>query len=222
MNTHKDTFSQYSSDHLLQKRALGDELSDEAHKAIEEIFAERGELLPARPTKPVIIEKSQHANAKSQSTFKTIILLAFAMVAMGAANAIAKTWIGVVVTIGVIGYLVFEWLRKSTLTDEQKALEEDEDAAEKHGLNDLMIAAANGDVIRVNELIDYGIDVNKRNQSGATALMYAARNGHSSVVNALISAGADRLAKTHEGSTAASIARKSGYSAVAARIEDVN
>lgn len=48
MDALKDYYSQYSSEYLLERRALGPELSDEAHGAIERIFEERGEHLPLR------------------------------------------------------------------------------------------------------------------------------------------------------------------------------
>lgn len=48
MSALKDYYSQYRSEYLLERRALGAELSDEAHRAIEQVFEERGEHLPLR------------------------------------------------------------------------------------------------------------------------------------------------------------------------------
>lgn len=55
MNSYHHAFSQRRSDYLLERRALGDGLSDEAYEAIEALFAERGEALPARPLAPRIV-----------------------------------------------------------------------------------------------------------------------------------------------------------------------
>jgi len=54
-----------------------------------------------------------------------------------------------------------------------------------------MIAAENGELIRVRALLQEGVDVNARSNSGHTALMLAANAGHLEVVKALLSARAD-------------------------------
>ena len=53
MDDFKKQFSGLTSEYLLQLRTRGDKFPDEAHRAIEEIFAERGEHLPAKPKTPV-------------------------------------------------------------------------------------------------------------------------------------------------------------------------
>lgn len=57
--------------------------------------------------------------------------------------------------------------------------------------NQLMIAAENGDLNRVREQLERGVNVNARSQSGHTALMLAAAAGHLEVVKALLNAKAD-------------------------------
>lgn len=59
------------------------------------------------------------------------------------------------------------------------------------GCNQLMIAAENGDLNRVREQLEKGVDVNARSQGGHTALMLAAAAGHLEVVKALLNAKAD-------------------------------
>lgn len=64
------------------------------------------------------------------------------------------------------------------------------------GCNPLMIAAENGELTRVRELLGKGADVNARS-SGYTALMLAAAAGHLEVVKALLNAGADANVRTY-------------------------
>ena len=59
------------------------------------------------------------------------------------------------------------------------------------GCNQLMIASENGDLNRVREQLEKGVDVNARSQGGHTALMLAAAAGQLEVVKALLNAKAD-------------------------------
>lgn len=54
-----------------------------------------------------------------------------------------------------------------------------------------MIASENGDLNRVREQLEKGVDVNARSDTGHTALMLAAFAGNLEVVNALLNAKAD-------------------------------
>ena len=71
------------------------------------------------------------------------------------------------------------------LTDKHKSI------CNSIGCNQLMIAAENGDLNRVREQLEKGVDVNARSQSGHTALILAAAAGHLAVVQALLNAKAD-------------------------------
>ena len=122
-------------------------------------------------------------------------------------------------TVCIVVYFVFDWLRKGALTPDQRKAEEDESKAGEQGLNELMISSANGNLTRVKEIVTFGIDVNARSNSGATALMYAARNNHLPVVECLLSAGADINASSTKGSTATTIAKKSGHSELVVYLE---
>ncbi len=204
MNRYKEAFSKYTSEHLLEKRALGDELTDEAHEAIEEIFAERGEVLPARPTQPINIK------ARRKSTHsKTQIALSWLGIAVVVvvAKALAHTWLGVLLSVVFVGYLIFDWLRKRGLNEDELTAEQYEKDIENNALNELMVACAEGNVGRAKELIEYGTDVDLRSLNGSTALMYAARNNHIEVVKLLVNAGANVAAMNDKKSTALSIAK---------------
>jgi ankyrin repeat protein len=62
-------------------------------------------------------------------------------------------------------------------------------------------AAKEGDLPKVNSLVEGGADVNVRTGTGATPLHFAADRGHIDVVELLISKGADVNAKTKTGFT---------------------
>jgi hypothetical protein len=215
LSDHKQLFAGYDSQYLLQKRALGDELSDEAHKAIEEIFAERGEELPPRPQKPIVIDQASAFERPKDRSLRVVISIALFLAAAILAKMTAQSWIGLAVAVCCVIYLGMEWLRKETLTPEQREAEK----AGALGLNELMIAAADGDLVRVQELIAFGVDLDAKSSSGTTALMNAARNNRLQVVEILVAAGADVTAKSVKGSSALTIAKNSGHQELAAYLE---
>lgn len=218
MNNFKEQFSHLTSEYLLQLRARGDGLSDEAHQAIEEIFTERGERLPARPKTSIFIANS-HTSASGAGIFRSAGLIIIALIGMGVANALAHTWIGILITIGVVIYFITNWFRRQNLTPAERAREDDKKKAEKEGLTEIMVCAANGNLERIRELLEYGGDVNTKSLSGTTALMYAARNNHPVIVDFLLAAGADPKLKSDKNSTAMDIAKKLGHLEIVERLE---
>lgn len=214
MNNFKETFSQYTSDHLLEKRALGNELAIEAHLAIEEIFAERGEFLPPRPIKPVNLKLTiQPKNTKFSKTIQIIGVLLAMVFATTVAKLTPKPW-GFLIAGAWICYFLIYWIRKNSLTDEQATKEEDDKRAEEEGILELMLVSANGDLARVIELLNFGADVNARSNNNSTALMFASRNNYLDIVKLLVKNGADINAKNDKGSTAISIANAYGHQSV--------
>lgn len=59
-----------------------------------------------------------------------------------------------------------------------------------------------GDVVRVEEALKGGVDVNSAGMDGMTALMHASSNGHSEVVKCLLDRGADSSLADEDGDTA--------------------
>jgi hypothetical protein len=220
MNTYKEMFADYASEDLLQKRALGDELADAAHSAIEEIFAERGEHLPPRPAKPVFLADPvvPGTNALFTPTNMAFFFIAPALLA-GAATLLMNAWVGVLAAVAVGLFFVAKWLHRRGMTSEQRAAGDLARKAERDNLSELMMSAANGDLARAKELVSFGADVNARSPSGTTALMYASRNNHAEVVRFLVSSGAHIKAALRNGSTASSIARKFGHDELATYLE---
>lgn len=86
----------------------------------------------------------------------------------------------------------------------------------------LILAARDGDVALVGELLDGGADVNARLADGWTALMVAALHNHLDLADFLLRMGADPRAKTVTGWTALSIAARKGYTEIARLITDFN
>jgi hypothetical protein len=216
VNRYKSEFQKYESQVLLQKRALGDELNDEAHIAIEEIFAERGEPLPPRPLSPVIVESRN----KGDATLKVVGGFLFFFLAATAAKVVTNSWLLFPVVVLYAAYFIFKLLRKSTLSPEQREEEDIEQKAKDEALTELMITAAKGNTERVKELLAYGADVNAKSSSGTTALMYAARNNQTDVVQHLLSAGANINDRSKKGASALSLAEKFGHLDLCQKLKD--
>jgi hypothetical protein len=219
MSDLKERFSRLTSEYLLELRARGDGLSDEAHQTIEAIFAERGEHLPARPKEPIVIDNNAGAETNIGRFFKSAALIILALFVLGMAKQLAHTWIGVLITIGVVIYVIANWVRRQNLAPAEREREANEKEANDECLTEIMTCAANGNLERVRELVEYGADVNATSLSGNTALMYAARNNHLAIVEYLLAAGADARVKSDKKSTAADIARRFGHLDIVAILE---
>lgn len=213
MNDYKANFQNCSSEYLIQKRALGSELADAAHQAIEEIFKERGETLPPKPTKPIDVVEIQRDQKRRGGGDKFLGIVAIVL-AMVVAKTLS-TMFGLIILVGYAIYWVFNWVRKRGLTEEERASEHEAQQIEEEGLTELMVCAANGDVQRVNELVAYGADVDKTSLKGSTALIYAARNNQMESVKTLLTAGANVTIKTDKGDTALQIAQRFGHNEIA-------
>jgi uncharacterized protein len=204
MNAYKQQFTNLTSDYLLQKRAMGSELADEAHAAIEEIFAERGERLPPRPSAP--IESSEEVPSRYTLTFVVGIVLA--LIAAAVLRAALHTSIGfVVLGIGLVAWEALSRLRPKATTSSPEDVRAQ---AQEQGLTEVMTCAAEGNTHRIKELLAYGQDINAKSPAGTTALMYAARNNHVDCIQFLLASGADPSAVSKKGFNALSLAEKFG------------
>ncbi len=101
------------------------------------------------------------------------------------------------------------------MSEEELREEDNKKRISEDGVTDLMLMAAEGNLGRVQELVNYGASVNERSYTGSTALMYAARNGRKDVIEYLLTVGANKSITTDKGSTAQSIAEKNGHPEIA-------
>jgi hypothetical protein len=215
VNSFVNNFKNYSTEYLLGRRALGEELSYEAHQAIEEILVERGVTFPPIPKETIDINKSGFFGGKNKkSSMVTAILIAdliLLFIANGVGNYLAKTSIGfyffVISLILWVCYFVFEYLRRLNLNEEQKEEEEKLKKIDTDEISDLMLASAEGNLERVIDLISYGANINAVSRNGSTALMYASKNGHLMIVKLLLEKGANKEIINHRGSTALSLSK---------------
>ena len=84
----------------------------------------------------------------------------------------------------------------------------------------LIVAAREGKIERVEKLLAKGADVNAGDIAGQTALMYAAGEGHSEIAEFLIEQGANVDVKNKAGRTALMIAETLGHSEIARLLKE--
>jgi hypothetical protein len=209
MNSLVKDFENYSSQYLLGRRALGEELTDEAHQAIEIVLNQRGVKFPPKPKSSIDVSKENFIGRTKKSPFEMSMKFAVGVIILFVTKAFAKTLahtiFGFLFLIFWIAYCVFEFFRKANQSTEEKEMESKVKKIEEDGVSDLMLASAEGNLERVKDLIAYGADVNATSNNGSTSLMYAARNNHLNIVQFLIENGADENIKNEKKSTALSI-----------------
>lgn len=217
MRNIKETLSQYTNEALIERRALGDQLSEEAHQAIEDIFNERGQILPPRPMAPIMHVKDRKVD---RGFFEKTGWLIVAGGVLVVSKALAHTWLGIPLSLLILLVWGISKIRKRTFSKEEAKEDKDIEAPCQEGLTDLMVASAEGDIQRAEDLINYGADVNAKSLSGSTPLMYAARNNNSKIIELLLKHGADRGLANLNNSTALSIAQNfKQYDAIAILVE---
>ena len=79
---------------------------------------------------------------------------------------------------------------------------------------DLIVAAANGNIQRVQELLEYGADINIKNYDGDTVLIEASYRGYTEIVRLLLEKGADPNIKNRFEQTALMMASTRGYTKI--------
>ena len=210
----RDEYEKYSSEHLLTLRARGEELVPEAHEIIEEVFRIRGETLPPPPARPITDEVDP---AVRQSLALKLVLGVALIVGGQVLIQITKSSqaIGIPVTLACLGYLWWDWQRKSRLVSKQRARLDAQKRIGTAGFTELMFCAADGDLARASDLLNYGARANAQDDNGASALHYAAREGQRQIVELLLSRGADRTLRTKAGKTAIEYAVAEGHAEIA-------
>ena len=85
------------------------------------------------------------------------------------------------------------------------------ESADSEGRDELLLAAARGEVDLLSALIDIGADLAATDNQGRTALMWAALEGQAEAAEVLVSRGAEMDAKDPDGGTALSWAADRGH-----------
>jgi hypothetical protein len=224
----KQQYSDCTSEYLLELRARGDLMVPNAQRAVEELLSERGEIVPPIPSRPVVLKKGDlvsHSRGKpnSSSLLDGLVIAILMIFTMTFAKMFAHTrlgfFIGVLIWVCAIPFFFYRAVQRAAMSPEESAKEVEREKAEEEGLTEMMIAAANGDLTRVKELMQYGANVNVVSKNGGTPLMFAARNGHASIVEFLLAVGADQDRKSDAGRTALDIARSLGYFEIVTLLE---
>ena len=77
------------------------------------------------------------------------------------------------------------------------------------GSTQLNLAISKGDLAKVQQLAELGVDLNQRDERGTTPLMYAIMYKQTEIVNYLLKKGADFRAKDNNGFSVSDFAEKS-------------
>lgn len=216
---------------LLARRAEGDRYLPEAQAAIAAELTSRGLTPPPLPQAPIEAKAlSPEKRVRTLTAASIAVLVASLVLANGLVGVLATNpvWHAAASAICIL-LLFIQWSRSSAENKEvtpeeaeQKRLKARE-AAKKRvghgGYSELMFAAADGDLARVKQLLQYGAEVNGQDSKGGTPLMYAAMNGHREVVEFLLELGADRKLRSSAGLSAADYARKGGFTQLHALLE---
>ena len=92
---------------------------------------------------------------------------------------------------------------------------EAEDRLKDNPSSELLLAARNGNVVRVIQSLDLGADVNAQSENnGYTPLIWASSRGHTETVRLLLEAGADVNLTANDGQTALMRAADYGHAEV--------
>lgn len=217
MKSVKDEYREYTSEYLLELRARGEHLSQERHKLIEEVFAERNEKLPNIPLKPIFHTKQQAKRNASKTSIKYKViffiglLLSFAIV--GVISQYAKILPELKLALIVITVFIVIYLISS-----KKSIFEDSDKSDE--FTPLILCSINGDLNAARELIALGADIDELSSKGNTALIYAVRNNHLDLVKLFLENGANKGIISSRNLTAHQTAVKHSFNEIANYIEN--
>jgi hypothetical protein len=205
-------FVNFETDYLITLRARGEELNEEAHAAIEKIASERGEKLPPKPNHfmDIKIEYGKKKESKFLNGTGNVLLVIFALIGgeIGREFIEESPLVGLLISMPIVAFFGYKFLKRK-INKEEKAKYEKQKEIENKGLTELMVCAADGELDKLRDLVNYKkVDLNRTCFGGSTALMYAVRNNHFEIAKILIENGADISVKNRSSQTALSIAQK--------------
>lgn len=210
----KAEYDSYTSEHLLQLRARGDGLVDEAHAAIEEVLTSRDESVPPRPK--LAVDTQGQTQSKGQWIQSLIAGIFFMCVAAFLMQVLKGSGlVGGLLSLIIAAFFLVRWIKNRNLAPELRAKKQAFARIGEEGFTELMFYAAEGDIDRVRDLINYSGKVNAQDKKGGNALIYASKNGHIEVVKFLLMSGAKVDLRTKNGLSALDIAKKSEHPEIA-------
>jgi len=193
---------------LMEKRGLGPKLSASTHQRIEQELLRRGmENIPPIPSLPVVLDKPLSATRfKKVFIFLIIFFTTTIISAFVRAGGLAMSMIFLSICI-----TAFFLLRNPNKNERSQALIN----GQAHGVTELMLVAADGDIPRARDLLNYGVAIDDATKSGLTALMYASANGQQEMCSLLLEYKADKKRCSKSGKSPADIAREKGHLSLA-------
>lgn len=200
---------QYSDEYLLESHSNGRPLAGQGPDEVATELARRGVKVDSLGKGSSVFAQYELPDTPLRRGISKIGLFIGSVVLASLITQIfASAYIGRVLSVALLVVAGIAWLLNlvSRYSEKDKAKQDEV----KLGLSPLMLAAADGDIQLVQQLIATGADVNETTKDGTTALMYAARNSHAQVIHLLIAANANLNAKSKSSSTALSIAERFG------------
>jgi hypothetical protein len=196
-------------------------LTDEAHAAIEELLANRGVQVPPRPKQPILPDEPRRGESKSGLVYLLttpvgliaglIAVLFLVWLLFELTAFLVRNWIvGASLLVLLGSFTIVWWVMKPKRSDEYRARQRLSKQVGKHGFTELMFYAAEGEVERVRDLVNYGAHMDAQDSLGATALIYATTREQVAVVRLLLSLGANRSLTTVRWETALDCAERLG------------
>jgi len=201
---------------LLDQRSRASKYNSATHAAIESEMRRRG-----MPVPPIPFAAADVRPLRGWKFAVLFIVLAMIINFVGelSARAVSKEWgpIGSIATalILIVVYLVHRFRQSAFYRTPAGQRSRAMDVGTKRGVTELMIAAADGDLVRTIDLLNYGASIDETTKSGLTALMYASASGQFNACSLLLWHGADSSRRSAAGKTAGDIARARGHAEIA-------
>ena len=226
-----ENYSSLPSEYLIELRGKGPDLVDQAHEAIEEILKSRGESFPPRPAQAIntpyeqrktITNTSRAPSTNSVGIRKTlriaiwIALLFIALFVGQLASGVLKksglsVWVGGIL---IVAFFIYHMMIKNQYLNPIDPMDELRKKVGKNGFTDLMFDTAIGEIARVREFLNYGVNVNDITDGGETALIIASKNGRLDIAQVLLAHGANVKIPTVDGKNAEDYARITGHNEI--------
>jgi hypothetical protein len=175
---------------------LGDEFTPEALKIMEK----------------VALEKDGYTLKKETQGLNKYLAVPFVLLMILISEFIQQIFksLGLFITLTVyaIGFGIYyfsKWIEISDLSEYERKVKK---LRESEGMAEIIIAIADKDINKFNELFEMGRNIHKKTKNEWTALMYAVINDELEIAKILLANGSDANEKTKSGVSAKTLAAK--------------